>query len=93
MLYSLFKPFIAQLPKSFDDRTQWIAVVNRKKRTLGIEKMATVLKIPGKVFMVSGANRHANRKRPRENVAFQNLAPRPGLEPGTCGLTVRRSTD
>jgi len=21
------------------------------------------------------------------------LAPRPGLEPGTCGLTVRRSTD
>ena len=22
-----------------------------------------------------------------------NLAPRPGLEPGTCGLTVRRSTD
>ena len=22
----------------------------------------------------------------------QNLAPRPGLEPGTCGLTVRRST-
>ena len=24
---------------------------------------------------------------------FLNLAPRPGLEPGTCGLTVRRSTD
>ncbi len=22
-----------------------------------------------------------------------NLAPRPGLEPGTCGLTVRRSTN
>ena len=22
-----------------------------------------------------------------------SLAPRPGLEPGTCGLTVRRSTD
>ena len=27
------------------------------------------------------------------NLAFLNLAPRPGLEPGTCGLTVRRSTD
>ena len=25
--------------------------------------------------------------------APSNLAPRPGLEPGTCGLTVRRSTD
>lgn len=24
---------------------------------------------------------------------FWYLAPRPGLEPGTCGLTVRRSTD
>jgi len=24
---------------------------------------------------------------------FQILAPRPGLEPGTYGLTVRRSTD
>ena len=24
---------------------------------------------------------------------FINLAPRPGLEPGTYGLTVRRSTD
>ena len=23
----------------------------------------------------------------------KELAPRPGLEPGTCGLTVRRSTD
>ena len=27
----------------------------------------------------------------RENCSI--LAPRPGLEPGTCGLTVRRSTD
>ena len=25
--------------------------------------------------------------------AFIYLAPRPGLEPGTCGLTVRRSTN
>ena len=25
-----------------------------------------------------------------ENLAFLNLAPRPGLEPGTCGLTVRK---
>jgi hypothetical protein len=27
------------------------------------------------------------------NVGFRILAPRPGLEPGTCGLTVRRSTN
>ena len=26
-------------------------------------------------------------------VETEVLAPRPGLEPGTCGLTVRRSTD
>jgi hypothetical protein len=34
----------------------------------------------------------------RQRAAFARspsmiLAPRPGLEPGTCGLTVRRSTD
>ena len=28
-----------------------------------------------------------------ENPVISFLAPRPGLEPGTCGLTVRRSTD
>jgi hypothetical protein len=29
----------------------------------------------------------------RQGFFFTNLAPRPGLEPGTCGLTVRRSTN
>jgi hypothetical protein len=28
-----------------------------------------------------------------ESIRLFNLAPRPGLEPGTYGLTVRRSTD
>ena len=35
-------------------------------------------------------------KKPSEQLtlkAFTYLAPRPGLEPGTYGLTVRRSTD
>ena len=34
-------------------------------------------------------------KKPCSFVGLQgfNLAPRPGLEPGTYGLTVRRSTD
>gem|GEM_PF-5543070 len=29
----------------------------------------------------------------KEGESKRYLAPRPGLEPGTCGLTVRRSTD
>ncbi len=29
----------------------------------------------------------------RETARYGEMAPRPGLEPGTCGLTVRRSTD
>jgi hypothetical protein len=32
-------------------------------------------------------------KKPRIALGLGDLAPRPGLEPGTCGLTVRRSTD
>ena len=32
-------------------------------------------------------------KKPEQKFRLLNLAPRPGLEPGTCGLTVRRSTD
>lgn len=36
----------------------------------------------------------ANMKKPEHSSSgFKILAPRPGLEPGTCGLTVRRSTD
>ena len=43
-------------------------------------------------------NHRLGRKRQRpseEGLSFQRfiLAPRPGLEPGTCGLTVRRSTN
>ena len=34
-----------------------------------------------------------NKKNPLNWVGFQNLALQPGLEPGTCGLTVRRSTN
>ena len=35
-----------------------------------------------------------NKKRHNEKLCrHEFLAPRPGLEPGTCGLTVRRSTD
>ncbi len=33
------------------------------------------------------------QKGPHLHAALRILAPRPGLEPGTCGLTVRRSTD
>ena len=35
----------------------------------------------------SKSDRQVYCETPRE------MAPRPGLEPGTCGLTVRRSTD
>jgi hypothetical protein len=39
-------------------------------------------------------NQKLELKKPRTNARLSNfLAPRPGLEPGTCGLTVRRSTD
>jgi hypothetical protein len=62
VLYSLPKPVIAQVRKVLDDRTQWIAVCSDKKQTREIEKMATVLKIPGKVFMVGDGNRQANKK-------------------------------
>ena len=34
-----------------------------------------------------------NENAPHEARRFVILAPRPGLEPGTYGLTVRRSTD
>ena len=36
-----------------------------------------------------------NKKTTLKKVVFLKiyLAPRPGLEPGTCGLTVRRSTN
>jgi hypothetical protein len=34
------------------------------------------------------------KKAPESKIQrLSNLAPRPGLEPGTYGLTVRRSTD
>ena len=35
-----------------------------------------------------------NKRKALESLqGLSNLAPRPGLEPGTYGLTVRRSTD
>ena len=34
-----------------------------------------------------------NKKSLASLQGFTYLAPRPGFEPGTCGLTVRRSTD
>ena len=39
--------------------------------------------------------RSPEKKKPCSFMGLQgfNLAPRPGLEPGTYGLTVRRSTD
>ena len=40
------------------------------------------------LFDFLGAHLHAGLRAEREGVA-----PRPGLEPGTCGLTVRRSTN
>ena len=37
--------------------------------------------------------RRGKRKTPSKNGVSRILAPRVGLEPTTCGLTVRRSTD
>ena len=39
------------------------------------------------------AGKVAKEKSLNACLGFKILAPRPGLEPGTCGLTVRRSTD
>src|SRR3954462_12864869 len=36
---------------------------------------------------------HRQNKKARTDAGLRILAPRPGLEPGTYGLTVRRSTD
>ena len=52
----------------------------------------------GKSKMLAGRsvlNHILKSKKPSHRLGFllETMAPRPGLEPGTYGLTVRRSTD
>ena len=41
----------------------------------------------------TGSIKVGKEKSLNDCLGLGNVAPRPGLEPGTCGLTVRRSTD
>jgi hypothetical protein len=52
VIFALLKPFIAHLLASSGDRTQEIALLDYRQALSLIEKMATMLKIPGKVFTV-----------------------------------------
>ncbi len=56
---------------------------------------ATSAAMSGHGLIQSKAEPPRKRKKPLRKIrnGFDILAPRPGLEPGTYGLTVRRSTD
>ena len=77
-------------------------VTRRASRTAGIphRKRKTPVACDDGRFEWSGIRGSNSRPIPWQGIALQTelipreiLAPRPGLEPGTYGLTVRRSTD
>ena len=60
------------------------------------ERLRTITNCGERVKVNNGAGYkgiEAIKKPAHGGLFYYKLAPRPGLEPGTCGLTVRRSTD